>query len=134
MRPEMGIVLIYRIGKLKLLKGPMMEITLGSRKIEKICNSAKEMRAKLGDRNAKVLQQRLAEIKAADNLSELMKVPSARCHELKGDRQGQLAVDLVHPKRLVFQPDHNPAPTKGDGGLDCEKVTRVMVIEIVDYH
>lgn len=112
----------------------MMEIAFGSRKVEKLCNSAKEMRAKLGDRNAKVLQQRLAEIKAADTLDDLGKLPAARCHELKADREGQLAVDLMHPKRLVFEPDHNPIPKKDDGGLDWGKVTRVLVVEIVDYH
>ncbi len=111
----------------------MMEIAFGSRKVEKLCDSNKEMRAKLGDRNAKVLQQRLAESKAADTLDDLGKLPAARCHELKADRQGQLAVDLVHPKRLVFEPDHNPIPKK-EGGLDWGKVTRVLVVEIVDYH
>ncbi|MBM3273150.1 killer suppression protein HigA [Candidatus Kaiserbacteria bacterium] len=111
-----------------------MEITFASRKIEKLCNSAKEMRAKLGDRNARLLQQRLSEIKAADTLDDLGKLPGARCHELKGGRHSQLAVDLVHPKRLVFEADHNPKPTKPDGGLDWQRVTRVQVLEIVDYH
>jgi plasmid maintenance system killer protein len=112
----------------------MMEISFSSRKIEKLCNSTKEMRAKLGDRCAKVVQQRLAEMKAADTLEDLGKVPGARCHELKADRKGQLAVYLVHPKRLVFVPDHNPVPSKSDGGLDWAQVTRVLVTDVVDYH
>lgn len=40
-----------------------MEIVISSRRIEKLCNSSEEMRAKLGDRNAKLLQQRLSEVK-----------------------------------------------------------------------
>lgn len=111
-----------------------MEIAFGSRKMEKLCNSTKEMRAKLGDRGARLLQQRLAEIKAADTLEDLGKVPGARCHELAADRKGQLAVDLVHPRRLIFVADHNPLPEKPDGGLDWQKVTRVLVVETVDYH
>jgi hypothetical protein len=47
---------------------------------------------------------------------------------------GQLAVDLIHPKRLVFVPDHAPVPTKDDGGLDWTGVTRIVVVEITDYH
>jgi proteic killer suppression protein len=112
----------------------MMEIAFGSRKMQKLCNSEKEMRAKLGDRGAKVLQLRLAQTKAADTLEDLGKVPGARCHELTADRKGQLAVDLVHPRRLVFEPDHNPRPEKPDGGLDWQQVTRVIITEIVDYH
>jgi proteic killer suppression protein len=115
-------------------KEPAMEITFGSRKMQKLCNSAKEMRARLGDRGMKSLQLRLAQIKAADTLDDLGKVPGARCHELKADRKGQLAVDLVYPRRLVFEPDHNPRPEKPDGGLEWRKVKRVIVIEIVDYH
>lgn len=111
-----------------------MEIAFGSRKMEKLCNSMKEMRAKLGDRGARLLQQRLAEIKAADTLDDLGKVPGARCHELTADRKGQLAVDLVHPRWLIFVPDHDPLPAKPDGGLDWQKVTRVIVVETVDYH
>lgn len=64
-----------------------MEISFSSRKVEKLCNSAKEMRSKLGDRTAQSLQQRLAEMKAAENLEELGRLPGARCHELKGDRR-----------------------------------------------
>ena len=111
-----------------------MEIAFCSQKMQKLCNSEKEMRSKLGDRGAKVLQVRLAQIKAAETLDDMRNVPGARCHGLTGDRQGQLAVDLVHPRRLVFEADHNPLPVKPDGGLDWQKVTRVVVREIVDYH
>jgi proteic killer suppression protein len=112
----------------------MMEIAFGSRKMQKLCSSEKEMRAKLGDRAMKVLQLRLTQIAAADTLDDLGKVPGARCHELTADRKGQLAVDVVHPRRLVFEPDHNPVPEKPDGGLDWQQVTRVLIIEIIDYH
>ena len=111
-----------------------MEIAFGSRKMQKLCNSEKEMRAKLGDRGAKVLQLRLNQIAAAPTLEDLGKVPGARCHELTADRKGQLAVDLVHPRRLVFEPDHDPVPEKPDGGLDWQQVKRVIIIDIVDYH
>jgi plasmid maintenance system killer protein len=111
-----------------------MEIRFSSRKVEKLCNSDKEMRARLDRRNAERLQQRLAEFTAADSLDDIARLPPARCHELTGDRKGQLAVDLVHPKRLVFAPDHDPPPKKPDGGLDWAQVTCVLVIEIIDYH
>ena len=111
-----------------------MEIVFGSRKIEKLCNCAKDMRAKLGDRMAGVLQRRLAQLKAADTLAELAEVPGARCHELAGGRKGQLAVTLVEPKRLLFEPDHDPVPSKPDGGFDWARITRIRVVEIVDYH
>ena len=72
--------------------------------------------------------------KAADTPDDISRLPPARCHELKQDRKGQLAVDLVHPKRLIFEPDHDPVPKKKDGGVDWKGVTRVLVIEVTDYH
>ena len=48
--------------------------------------------------------------------------------------RGMRAVDLEHPKRLVFEPDHDPRPEKDDGGLDWHKVTAVRICEIIDYH
>lgn len=111
-----------------------MEITFISRKLQKVCNSEKEMRARFGKPLAERLQQRLAELTAADTLEDIRRLPSARCHELSQDRKGQLAVDVVHPKRLIFEPDHNPVPRKPDGGLDWPHVTSIRVIEIIDYH
>jgi plasmid maintenance system killer protein len=111
-----------------------MVVSFSSIRLQKLCNSEKEMRAKFGVRMADKLAQRLSELRAVDILDDLSRLPSARCHELSHDRAGQLAVDLIHPKRLIFEPDHNPIPTKPDGGLNWTKVTRVTVLEIVDYH
>ena len=78
--------------------------------------------------------QKTLRVKAADTLEDLGKAPGARCHELTANLKGQLAVDLVHPYRLVFRPDHDPVPAKEDGGLNWQAVTRVIIIDIVDYH
>ena len=92
------------------------------------------MRAKLGLRNAASLKQRIAELKAAETLEDMRSLPAARCHELSQNRDGQLAVNLIHPKRLIFEPDDNPVLKKPNGGLDWENVTRITVLEVVDYH
>ena len=83
---------------------------------------------------AEKLMQRLFELKAADTLEDVSRLPPPRCHELGEDRKGQLAVDLVHPHRLIFSPDHDPIPEKEDGGLDWSQVTAIVIEEIVDYH
>ena len=111
-----------------------MEISFISRKVQKACNSEKEMRAMFGKPLAERLQARLAELTAAETLEEISRLPPARCHELSQDREGQLAVVLVHPKRLIFEPDHNLVPQKPDGGLDWTQVTKIRIIEITDYH
>jgi proteic killer suppression protein len=60
--------------------------------------------------------------------------PPERRHELSGNRKGRFAVDLKHPQRLVFEPNHNPLPRGADGGLDLKKINAVTIIEVEDYH
>ena len=55
-----------------------------------------------------------------------------RCHELKGGRAGELAIDLEHPKRLVFK--RTDGERDETGALDWTSVTSVEIAEIVDYH
>lgn len=111
-----------------------MEISFRTPKLAKLCNSKKEMQKRLGAERANRLAQRLQELRAVDSLDDLRTLPGARCHELTGDRKGQLAADIGHPQRLVLRPTENPPPAKPDGGLDWTAVTSVTVLDIVDYH
>jgi len=109
-----------------------MEINFKHKKLKDLCEQAQLAQRNLGSKMARKLQARLADLLAAPSVAEL---PQAdRPHPLKGDRAGEFALDLVHPKRLVFEPDHNPVPRKDDGGIDWSRVTRVCIIWIGDYH
>ena len=74
------------------------------------------------------------ELRAAATLAQISRVPPPRCHEHTGNNKGKLTVDLVHPYRLFFKPNHDPVPTKPDGGLDWEKVTSIVVLGVEDPH
>jgi len=81
-----------------------------------------------------LLKRRLDELRDAANLAVLRLFPQVRCHELKGSREGTLAVDLDHPYRLIFEPANNPIPRKIDGGLDWTSITVIKVLSVEDYH
>lgn len=112
-----------------------MELYYNSSAVQKSCTSDKQMTRKWGPRTAKLLKQRLTELEiAAETLADMRHIPAARCHELKGNRSGQLAVDLDHPRRLIFRPNHDPVPTQDDGGLDWSAVTSIVILDVIDYH
>lgn len=111
-----------------------MDILFQSTKLQKECTDAKQMLKRHGPHRSKLLQKRLVELRAADVLDDLRRLPQARCHELRGNRKGELAVDLDHPYRLIFEVANNPKPTKEDGGLDWMKTTAIRVTGIEDYH
>ena len=77
---------------------------------------------------------RLAVLRAARNLALVPATSPDRAHALRGDREGQFAVDLVHPQRLVFEPNHEPPPRAEDGGIDPGQVTAIVIVEVTDYH
>jgi len=110
-----------------------MEITFANSKLAKLCNSDKKLRGKYGPRMADLIQQRLADLEAAENL-EVMRMLPGQCHELTQNLAGLLALDLVHPDRLAFRPEHDPSPTKKGGGLDWLRVTKIEIVGIGDYH
>lgn len=51
-----------------------------------------------------------------------------------GDRAGQLSMDLDHPYRLIFTPDHDPYPKRPEGGLDWRQVTAINILGVEDTH
>ena len=111
-----------------------MEIIFASSKLERECNQNKLLIRRYGPERAKLVHRRLDEIRAADSLEVLARLPQVRCHELKADRAGQISVDLKHPYRLLFEPAHQPIPRKPDGGLDWAKITAIRILGVEDTH
>ena len=111
-----------------------MDISFKTKNLDKTLNEEKALRKKYGDRMAKTVGMRLAVLRSAPALSSVPSTPPDRLHPLAGRRKGQYAVDLVHPRRLVFEPAHDPIPLTEDGGINTDEVTAIVVIEVVDYH
>ncbi len=111
-----------------------MDILFQDQRLAKVCNNKSLLIRKHGPIRAKLLRRRLDELRAAENLEVLRSLPQVRCHELKGNRAGTLAVDLDHPYRLIFEPANNPIPRKSDGGLNWTEVTAIRVLAVEDYH
>lgn len=111
-----------------------MDILFCQKRLKKLCNNHKSLIRRYGQRRADAIRRRLDELRAASSLWDLRYLPQTRCHELKGNRSGQLSVDLDQPYRLIFRPATHPIPAKADGGLDWNKITAVEIIGIEDTH
>jgi len=110
-----------------------MEISYKSKKLEKQLTDPKKMNKAFGVMARKV-NQRVKDLSGVETLADMRKIPAARCHELTGNKDGSLAVDVSGNYRLVFEPEHNPKPEKEDGGLDWQQVTRIKILSVEDYH
>ena len=98
-----------------------MQVEFKNRTIEKVCTNASVASKKYGNEMAEKIQQRIDEIKAADNVEQMIQFRIGRCHKLQGNRKEQYAVDLVHPQRLVFEKHGS-------------EIQIANILEIVDYH
>jgi len=70
---------------------------------------------------AELIHLRIDQLNAAETVEEMINFLIGRCHQLNGNREGQYALDLVHPYRLIF--------VKID-----DQIQIVKIIEIVDNH
>jgi proteic killer suppression protein len=111
-----------------------MKLDFKSRKLEKSVVTLSAIGANYGTR-AKLVNQRKNELQAASTLDTMKNLPAANCHELKGNLKGKLAVDISGNHRIIFEPNHDPLPTKEDGGIDWKQVTDILILAIgEDYH
>lgn len=110
-----------------------MDISFAAKRLEKLCNSDRDLVKAFGSQRARVFRRRLDQLRAAENLEVLRSLPG-RCHELIGDRKGTLSIDLDGPYRLLFEPADEPIPKKADGGLDWTLVTVIRILEVEDTH
>ncbi len=85
-----------------------METFNTSKKLANILNSESLLKREYGV-NAPVIKVRLATLEAVECLAEV-------------------------PWRLVFQPAEDPPPKKRDGGHDLQKITSIVILDILDYH
>ncbi len=111
-----------------------MDINFARQKLEKTFNSQTALKKAFGDRMTETVAARMKVLSHARTLGMVPVTKPDRRHQLEGNRAGQYAVDLVHPKRLVFEPNHDPLPRKEAGGIDTDQVTAITVIEVIDYH
>ena len=98
-----------------------LKICYKTKKLKKICERYDEAVKKYGEEMAEKIHLCIDSILAAPNINILLRFKIHKCHPLRGDRQGQYAMYLAHPYRLVFIPK------------DDDTVT-VRIEEIIDYH
>lgn len=104
-----------------MYRGGTLQVLYRTKKLEKVCTNLKEAVKHYGDDMAEKIHLRVSQIRSIDNVEDLVQYRVGRCHMLEGNREGEYAMDLVHPYRLVF--------VKIEEDIQIAKV-----INIEDYH
>ena len=79
-----------------------MDVEFRSRKMRKQYEDHREAEKVYGAEVARRYIGRVNIIKQARDIDEMRRLPGLHCHPLKGDREGQWAVNLTGFYRLIF--------------------------------
>lgn len=104
-----------------------MEISYSTKKLEKILTDERLIH-KYYSNDYQRIKNRLSEIKAANNLSEIPETPPPRRHKLNGDYKDCWGINYSKNDRIILRPI---------GEFDINEISSIVAVEIVeleDYH
>ncbi len=104
-----------------------VEIAFAKKSLRQLCESERTARRSLGGKVAERLKRRLADLRAANCVKDLV---AGRPRELRGDRAGQVAIDLGDGFQLVFCTNHGVPPLVDRSHVDWSRVNRVKIVSI----
>jgi proteic killer suppression protein len=102
-----------------------VEIAFAKKSLRQLCESERSARRSLGKLAAEKLKRRLADLRAANCVGDLV---AGRPRKLRGGRVGQVALALGGRFKLVFCANHSILPLADRSHVDWSKVNRVKII------
>ena len=95
--------------------------------LRNLCLSQTKAEAKYGYKVAKLLRERLADLRAAESVLELV---AGRPREMRSKPHNKYAINLADGYRLVLEVNHQNVPQKASGQVDWALVSRVKILRI----
>jgi proteic killer suppression protein len=116
-----------KLTRLITRKVAALELAFESRRLRTICEMEAEAKSELGDAVAEVLKHRLADLRAASSVKDLL---AGRPRVLEGSGGKHMAVELADDYRLVFTSNHITRPKDSANDINWGWVTRIRLLGI----
>src|SRR5687768_270679 len=98
-------------------------MAFATRSLRQICESQIRAERKYGVRVARALQHRLADLVAAEDVTELI---AGSPRSVAADPHERMVIQLTPQFEIVLAANHNAVPTRANGSVDWSRVTRVQ--------
>ena len=108
-----------------------LDIAFRTRALRDACEKQAEGERQLGSRVAQALWRRLADLRAATTVDEVV---AGHPEALTEDGSQLMVFTLTDEYQLIVAPGHNNMPVLDSGEMDWARVTRVKVIRIERRH
>jgi toxin HigB-1 len=106
-----------------------MELAFVEKKVRDLCARRAPLDRLLGPERAEVLRHRLADLRAARSIHDLLLEPPCPI-----DDSGRMALSVAEGLRIVFCPNHRQPAVDADGKIDWSRVSRLKIIDIEGAH
>lgn len=107
-----------------------LELAFATRSLRNICEFEDVAVEALGPQGAKALQRRLADLRAAVSIDDVLASRKLKVNT----KNGELRIPLNANLHISVRPNHTKPVLRPDGGVDWEHVTRIQITEIGDGH
>jgi len=101
-----------------------LELSFANKALRELCESSVKADRKLGVDVANELRRRVADLRAATSVLDLL-IGAPR-----ETREDQIALDVGPSFQLTFCANHNTVPKIESGSVDWSKVSRVKILSI----
>ena len=105
----------------------MLELAFANKPLRQLCENEAHAKHELSPTVAEILKHRLADLRAAISVKDLVAGNPRRLH---GADHQHMAIDLCDGYRIVFCANHPNNPVVESGELDWSKVSRVKILRI----
>jgi hypothetical protein len=105
-----------------------LELAFQSKELRAICESESEAASELGAAAAEALKHRLADMRAASSINDVL-VGQPKLVDGKGGEE--IVLELSDQHRVFFSANHVKNPMNDSNFVDWTKVTRIKILRIV---
>jgi proteic killer suppression protein len=104
-----------------------LNLSFDNKNLRLICEDEIKAQEQLGTETAFKLKSRLADMRAADSVTDLV-VGNPR--EILNQDNPAFKIDLSLDECIIFTPVHSKLPVLSDGKIDWHNVSRIKLISI----
>lgn len=108
-----------------------MEIAFHEKSNRQLCENETIAECKLGACVAGKLKRRLADLRAATNVKEIV---AGRQHLIESGLQQRILLELSDGYYLTFCSNHKSPPLLASGEIDWSQVSRIKILRIENHH
>ena len=110
-----------------------MKLSYKNKKLETSLTTDKGLVKSYG-KLAKKVKMRISQLKGAENLETISKLPVLRLHQYKGNKKGIWSIDIHKNWRILFEINQNPVPKTDDGGINLKEIRIICIESVEDPH